>query len=62
MMDDLDKRIELLKQAMAEPLTVPREVESADDLYQWLWAKLEARRRSKCEHGLNRHECGQCSE
>ena len=58
--DDLDRRIALLKQAMAEPLTVPTE-RNADLWFRYLMEKLEEYRRGKCQHGLNRHECGQCS-
>jgi len=49
LMDDLEYRVELLRQVMAEPMSVPKEVESGDDLYQWLRAKLEVYRRTKKE-------------
>ena len=46
-MDDLDKQVELLKQAMAEPLTPPEPpARDADEFYKWLLKKQgEYRRR-----------------
>ena len=46
---DLEYRVELLRKIMAEPMTAPKEVESGDDLYQWLRAKLEVYRRTRKE-------------
>jgi hypothetical protein len=44
--DDLDRRIALLKQAMAEPLTVPTE-RNADLWFRYLMERLEEYRRKR---------------
>jgi len=49
LMDDLDKRVELLKQAMAEPLTAPKEERDPDEFYRWLLKKQGEYRRKREE-------------
>ena len=48
-MDDLDKQVELLKQAMAEPLTAPKEERDPDEFYRWLLKKQGEYRRKREE-------------
>jgi hypothetical protein len=53
LMDDLDKRLEQLKQAMAEPLTAPKAERDPDEFYRWLLKKQGEYRKNKREesHG-----------
>jgi hypothetical protein len=47
---DLDKRLELLKQAMAEPITAPEPpARDADEFYQWLLRKQGEYRRKNAQ-------------